>query len=165
MRSVAFKIFLTFAVALAAFALAAGFGASRIHASGKDLRLLSEGYLPLTRIAAQIDVKDWVTSRVLEAGALDAQARRAWLPLARAHFPAVVREKVAEGREVAARAQALAGERDLRFLGEVASRLEGIDRRWAAPSSTPWSRASARRPGWSRGSRRCASSRRGSRWR
>jgi len=131
MRSVAFKIFLTFAVALAAFALAAGFGASRIHASGKDLRLLSEGYLPLTRIAAQIDVKDWVTSRVLEAGALDAPARRAWLPLARAHFPSVVRDKVAEGRAVAARAQAFAGEGDQRLLGEVASRLEGIDRRWA----------------------------------
>jgi len=130
MRSVASKIFLTFAVALAAFLLAAGFGASRIHASGKDLRLLSEGYLPLTRIAAQIDVKDWVTSRVLEAGALDPQARRAWLPLARTHFPSVVREKVAEGRAVAARAQALAGEGDRRFLAEVSGRLEGIDRRW-----------------------------------
>ena len=68
-RSVASKIFVTFAIALAAFAGAAGFGATRLHALGQDLQVLSEGYLPLTRIAAQLDVKDWVTSRVLEAGA------------------------------------------------------------------------------------------------
>ncbi len=131
MRSVAFRIFLTFAAALAAFGAAAGLAATRLHALGLDLRLLSEGYLPLTRVAAQLDVKDWVTSRILEAGAMDPAARRAWLPLARAHFPAVVREKVAEGLSVTARARALAAEADRKFLDEVASRLGVIDRRWA----------------------------------
>ena len=131
MRSVASKIFLTFAIALAAFAGAAGFGATRLHALGQDLQVLSEGYLPLTRIAAQLDVKDWVTARILEAGALDPATRRAWLPLARAHFPAVVREKVAEGRSVAARAAAVAPEADRKFLHDVDGRLAGLDRRWA----------------------------------
>jgi two-component system, NtrC family, sensor kinase len=130
-RSVASKIFLTFAIALAAFAGAAGFGAARLHALGQDLQVISDGYLPLTRIAAQLDVKDWVTSRVLEAGAMDPAARRAWLPLARAHFPAVVREKVAEGRTVARRAGDAAPEADRKFLDEVAGRLAGLDRRWA----------------------------------
>jgi len=131
MRSVASKIFVTFAAALAAFAAAAGFGATRLHALGQELRLLSEGYLPLTRVAAQLDVKDWVTARVLEAGAMDPAARRAWLPLARAHFPAVVREKVAEGKSVVARALLVAPEGERRFLEEVSSRLAAIDRRWA----------------------------------
>jgi signal transduction histidine kinase len=131
MRSVSTKIFLTFAVALAAFGLVAGFGIARFHDLGRHLRLLSEGYLPLTRIAAQIDVKDWVTSRVLEVNALDPAARRAYLPLARAHFPAVVREKIAEGREVAARARKVADEADARFLALVEGRLDVLDARWA----------------------------------
>jgi two-component system NtrC family sensor kinase len=131
MRRVSTKIFLTFAVALAPFGMVAGFGISRLHDLGRDLRLLSEGYLPLTRIAAQIDVKDWVTSRVLEARALDPASRRAYLPVARAHFPALVREKIAEGREVARRALAFAGKRDARFLGDVAAKLDALDVKWA----------------------------------
>ncbi len=131
MRRVSTKIFLTFAVALAPFGMVAGFGISRLHDLGRDLRLLSEGYLPLTRIAAQIDVKDWVTSRVLEASALDPAARRAYLPVARAHFPALVREKIAEGREVARRALAFAGKGDARFLKDVSARLDALDAKWA----------------------------------
>jgi len=130
MRSVATKIFLTFAAALAAFAAAAGFSATRLHALSQELTLLSEGFLPLTRVAAQIDVKDWVTARALEAGAMDPAARRAWLPLARSHV-ALVRGKVAEGREAVTRALKVAPAGDQRFLDEVATRLATIDRRWA----------------------------------
>jgi signal transduction histidine kinase len=131
MRSVSTRIFLAFAAALVAFGGVAAFGVSRLHDLGRQLRLLSEGYFPLTRVVAQIDVKDWVTSRALEVKALDPAARRAWLPVARAHFPALVREKIAEGREVARRARPLADEADARFLAEVASRLDALDARWA----------------------------------
>lgn len=131
MRRVSTKIFLTFAVALVPFGLVAAFGIGRLHTLGRDLRLLSQGYLPLTRITAQIDVKDWVTARVLEASTLDPTARRAYLPVARALFPALVREKIAEGREVIRRSLALAGKEDARFLADVAARLDGLDTRWA----------------------------------
>ncbi|HTP52550.1 MAG TPA: ATP-binding protein [Anaeromyxobacteraceae bacterium] len=131
MRSVASKIALAFGIALAAFALVAGFGISRLHDLGRQLRLLSEGYLPLTRIAAQIDVKDWVAPRVLEARTLDPATRRAWIPLARALFPSLVREKIAEGRAVAGRAGPLASGADARFLAEVVSRLDALDVEWA----------------------------------
>ncbi len=131
MRSVASKIFLTFAVALAAFGLVAAFAVGRLHSLGRDLRLLSQGYLPLTRVVAQIDVKDWLTARVLEASALEPSARRAYRPVARAHFPALVREKIAEGREVSRRARTFAGPEDARFLGEVEARLAALDARWA----------------------------------
>ncbi len=131
MRSVSVRIFLAFAAALIAFGGVAAFGVSRLHDLGRQLRLLSQGYFPLTRVVAQIDVKDWATSRAMEVKALDPAARRAWLPVARAHFPAVVREKIAEGRELANRARALADEGDARFLAEVASRLDALDARWA----------------------------------
>jgi two-component system, NtrC family, sensor kinase len=131
MRRVATKIFLAFAVALAAFGAVAAFGVSRLHDLRRDLRLLSAGYLPLTRIAAQLDVKDWVASRALEARALDPAARRAYLPVARAHFPALVREKIEEGRRVAGEARAFARGDEARFLTDVLSRLDALARRWA----------------------------------
>jgi signal transduction histidine kinase len=131
MRTVASKIFLTFAVGLVAFGLVAAFAARRVHALGDDLRFISEGYLPLTRIAAQLEVKDWVGPRAVEAEAMDPAARRAWMKVARAHFPAVVREKIAEGRAVVGRMRALAQGPDGSFLSEVAARLDGLDAKWA----------------------------------
>ena len=101
MHRVATKIFLAFAVSLAAFGAVATLSVARLHELRRDLRLLSAGYLPLTRIAAQLEVKGWVASRALEAMDLDPAARQAYLPVARAHFPALVREKLEEGKRVA----------------------------------------------------------------
>ncbi len=131
MRRVATQIFLTFAAALAAFAIVAAFGISRLHGLGRELRLLSAGYLPLTRIAAQLEVKDWVTSRALEARALDVAARRAYLPVARAHFPALVREKIEEGKAVAREALTVANDDDARFLRDIEGRFEALGGRWS----------------------------------
>ena len=131
MRSVATKIFLAFGVSLLAFALVSAFGISRLHDLGRKLRLLSEGYLPLTRIAAQIDVKDWVATRVLEAGVVDPASRRALVPLARARFPSLVREKIAEGRAVAGRARGVASGDEAAFLAEVVGRLDSLDASWS----------------------------------
>jgi two-component system, NtrC family, sensor kinase len=130
MRRVATRIFLTFAVALAAFGIVAAFGIGRLHDLGRDLRLLSAGYLPLTRIAAQLEVKDWVASRALEAKDLTPAARRAYLPVARAHFPTVVKEKLEEGKAVVRNALAVAPGEDARFLREVDRRLDALSARW-----------------------------------
>ena len=130
MRRVATKIFLAFAVALAAFGAVAAFGVARLHDLRRDLRLLSAGYLPLTRIAAQIEVKDWVTSRALEARALGPAARQVYLPVARAHFPALVKEKIEEGRRVATEARAFARGDEARFLADVIARLDALAGRW-----------------------------------
>jgi len=132
MRRVATRIFLTFAVALAAFGAVAVFGVVRLHDARRDLRLLSSGYLPLTRIAAQLETKDWVAARALEARALDRAARQAYLPVARAHFPALVREKIEEAKHVIAGARQLAREDDARFLDDVSARLDALAGRWSA---------------------------------
>jgi signal transduction histidine kinase len=131
LRTVGSKIFLTFAVGIVAFGLVAAFAARRVHVLGRDLRFLSEGYLPLTRIAAQLEVKDWVAARAIEAEGMEPQARHAWMTIARAHFPAVVQEKIAEARAVVSRMRALATGPDDQFLSEVAARLDGLDARWA----------------------------------
>jgi two-component system NtrC family sensor kinase len=130
MRRVATRIFLAFAVSLAAFAAVAVFSVIRLQELRRDLRLLSAGYLPLTRIAAELEVKDWMATRALEARNLDRAAREAYLPVARAHFPALVREKVEEGKQVLARsARYLRGDDD-RFAGMTA-RFDALGARWA----------------------------------
>jgi two-component system, NtrC family, sensor kinase len=131
MRRVATRIFLTFAVALAAFGAVAVFSIVRLHDARRDLQLLSSGYLPLTRIAAQLETKDWVAARALEARALDRAARQAYLPVARAHFPALVREKIEEANRVVADARLLARDDDARFLDDVQGRLAALGTRWS----------------------------------
>ncbi len=130
MRRVATRIFLAFAVSLAAFAAVAVFSVVRLQELRNDLRLLSAGYLPLTRIAAELEVKDWVASRALEARSMDRAAREAYLPVARAHFPALVREKVEEGTRVLAAAAPYARGGDDRFAA-LSARLDGLAERWA----------------------------------
>ncbi|HSD21326.1 MAG TPA: ATP-binding protein [Anaeromyxobacter sp.] len=131
MRRVATRIFLTFAVALVAFGAVAVFSIVRLHDARRDLQLLSSGYLPLTRIAAQLETKDWVAARALEARALDRAARQAYLPVARAHFPALVREKIEEANRVVADARLLARDDDARFLDDVQGRLAALGTRWS----------------------------------
>ncbi len=130
LRSLATRIFLAFGVSLAAFALVSVLGIARVHDLGRKLRLLSDAYLPLTRIAAQIEVKEGIGPRLLDAGALDPAARRALVPLARARFPALVREKIAEGRAVAVRAAVSAPAEEAAFLREVEGRLDALDAGW-----------------------------------
>ncbi len=129
MRRVATKIFLAFAVSLAAFAAVAVFSAIRLHELRRDLRLLNAGYIPLTRIAAELEVKDWIATRALEARAMDPAAREAYLPLAQAHFPTLVKEKLEEGERVLAAAAPWVREDD-RSLADVAARLDRLASRW-----------------------------------
>src|SRR3990172_264298 len=140
-------MFITFAAALVAFGLVALFAVGRMHALGGDLRLVSEGFLPLTRIAAQVEVKDWATARALEVRDMAPAARRAFLPLLPSHLPPahqkpdqappvppppppVVHEKLDEARSVIARARGVASGRDAQFLSEIAARVDALDARW-----------------------------------
>jgi signal transduction histidine kinase len=129
MRRVATKIFLAFAVSLAAFAVVAVFSAIRLHELRRDLRLLNSGYIPLTRIAAELEVKEWIAIRALEARNMDPAAREAYLPLAQAHFPALVKEKLEEAKRVLAAAAPWVREDD-RALDDVADRLDRLSTRW-----------------------------------
>jgi two-component system NtrC family sensor kinase len=129
LRNLAARMFITFAAALVAFGLVALFAVGRMHALGSDLRLVSEGFLPLTRIAAQVEVRDWATARAIEVGDMTPAARRALLSVLRSHLP-VVHEKLDEARAVVARSQGAASGRDAQFLSEIAARVDALDARW-----------------------------------
>jgi two-component system, NtrC family, sensor kinase len=129
-RRVAAKIFLAFAVSLAAFGAVAAFSAARLHELRRELRLITAGYLPLTRIAAELEVRDWIAARALEARSMDRAARQVYLPVARARFP-LVKEKLEEGKRVLSEAAPFARGDEARFLADVRGRLDGLAARWA----------------------------------
>ena len=101
---------------------------------------------------------------------LDPAARRAYLPVARAHFPALVKEQIEEGKRIAreaARAGGRGGRPGAGGGGGAARRpgdpLGRLRRRGPRPARPPGARAARRRRRSRRGSRSSASSRRGSR--
>src|SRR5690606_10384073 len=53
--SIASRIFLVFAAVVTVFGAVSSFAVWRMHAVGADIRLVSEGYLPLTKVAAQLE--------------------------------------------------------------------------------------------------------------
>jgi signal transduction histidine kinase len=126
--SVATKIFFTYAAALVAFGAVSTLGVLRLDRLGRELKLLDEGYLPLSRIVAQLDVREWETAKVLSK---DPNAQRAFISVARAHYAGVVKLKVAEGHKVLERARAVGGEDGARFLDEATGRLDAIEASWA----------------------------------
>ena len=52
--SIATRIFLGFAAVLAVFGAVSTFAVWRMHAIGDEIRLVSEAYLPLTKVAAEL---------------------------------------------------------------------------------------------------------------
>lgn len=127
--SIATRIFLGFAAIVTVFGAVSSFSIWRMQAIGADIRLVSEGYLPLTKVAAQLETihknKQRDTDRLFEER--DAKAQRILLKLARLYFPRILREKVREGRDLVAEARRLAPGRELPFLDEIDARFHDLE--------------------------------------
>lgn len=123
--SIATRIFLGFAAVLCVFGAVSSFAVWRMHAIGEEIRLVSEGYLPLTKVAAQLETfhknKQRDTDRLLEEK--DPRTQRILIKLARLYFPRIVREKLGQGEELVAGTRRLAGRREQLFLDEVGKQL------------------------------------------
>ena len=127
--SIATRIFLVFAALVTVFGAVSSFAVSRMHAVGADIRLVSEGYLPLTKVAAQLDTfhknKQRDTDRLLEEK--DSRAQRILIKLARLYYPRIVREKLIQGHLLVTEARRLSGAAERPFLDEIEARLEELE--------------------------------------
>lgn len=123
--SIATRIFLVFTVVLTAFGAVSSFAVWRMHAIGQEIRLVSEGYLPLTKVAAQLETfhknKQRDTDRLLEEK--DPRTTRILIRLARLYFPKIVREKLGQGQLLIVEARRLGGESEQAFLDEIEASL------------------------------------------
>lgn len=123
--SIATRIFLVFTVVLTVFGAVSSFAVWRMHAIGQEIRLVSEGYLPLTKVAAQLETfhknKQRDTDRLLEEK--DPRTTRILIKLARLYFPKIVREKIGQGQLLVVEARRLGGESEQAFLDDIEGRF------------------------------------------
>ena len=123
--SIATRIFLGFAAVLCVFGAVSSFAVWRMHAIGEEIRVVSEGYLPLTKVAAQLETfhknKQRDTDRLLEEK--DPRTQRILIKLARLYFPRIVREKLGQGQLLVTETRMLSGPHEQRFLDELEQRF------------------------------------------
>lgn len=128
--SIATRIFLVFTVVLTVFGAVSSFAIWRMHAIGQEIRLVSEGYLPLTKVAAQLETfhknKQRDTDRLLEEK--DPRTTRILIRLARLYFPKIVREKLGQGQLLLVEARRLGGESERLFLDDIEERFVDLSR-------------------------------------
>lgn len=128
--ALATRIFIGYAVVILTFGGVSIYSVTELHAIGREIRLVSEGYLPLAKAAAQIETfqknRQRDTDRLLEER--EADTRRALIKLARIYFPSLVREKVSAAAAIARDARARAPVSETAFL-------EGLDSRFAELAS------------------------------
>lgn len=127
--SIATRIFLGFAAVVTVFGAVSAFSVWRMQAIGADIRLVSEGYLPLAKVTTQIETihknKQRDTDRLLEER--EPRAQRILIKLARLYFPRILRERLDEGKELVAEARLLAAEREQVFLQEIEAALLEVE--------------------------------------
>ncbi|HLV60955.1 MAG TPA: ATP-binding protein [Fredinandcohnia sp.] len=127
--SIATRIFLGFAAVVTVFGAVSAFSVWRLQAIGADIRLVSEGYLPLAKVTTQIETvhknKQRDTDRLLEER--EPRAQRILIKLARLYFPRILRERLDEGKELVAHARILAPEREHAFLQEIEAALLEVE--------------------------------------
>ncbi|HEY0840014.1 MAG TPA: ATP-binding protein [Vulgatibacter sp.] len=132
--SIATRIFLVFAAVVTVFGAVSSFAVWRMHAVGADIRLVSEGYLPLTKVAAQLETfhknKQRDTDRLLEEK--DPRAQRILIKLARLYYPRIVREKLTQGRLLVTETRRFGRASEIPFLDEIEGRLEDLIREYDA---------------------------------
>lgn len=128
--SIATRIFLGFAAVVTVFGAVSAFSVWRMQAIGADIRLVSEGYLPLAKVTTQLETihknKQRDTDRLLEER--DPRAQRILIKLARLYFPRIIRDRLDEGKELVAEARLLAaGEREQAFLQRIEAGLLEVE--------------------------------------
>ncbi|MBI2374855.1 MAG: PAS domain-containing protein [Deltaproteobacteria bacterium] len=126
--TLATKVFLAFTALLAAFALLGLFGVKQLGDVGEDLRRITEGHLPLARLAGQLETSQQNLFRDVRRGIeeKDPKSRELILRIAAAYFPEVIRSRLDEVQSVATRRKAR--ERDSTRLSFYEQVLGSVDR-------------------------------------
>ncbi len=128
--TLATRIFVGYAVVTLTFGAVSVYSVIQLRSIGREIRLVSEGYLPLTKAAAQIESlhknRERDTERLFDEKA--PEGRRLLIKLARVYFPQAIRERL-QG------AEAMARQSRERAPGAEVSFLEGLDARIAELTS------------------------------
>ena len=126
--TLATRIFLGYAVVILTFGAVSIYSVTELHAIGREIRLVSQGYLPLAKATAQIESfqknRQRDTDRLLEEKEQD--TRRALIKLARVYFPQLMRDKLGNAVAIARESRAQAPESERAFLEGLDARLSEL---------------------------------------
>lgn len=126
--SLATRIFLGYAVVLLTFGAVSIYSVVQMRAVGREIRLVSEGYLPLTKAAAQIETfhknRQRDTERLLDERQPETQ--RALIKLARVYFPQLMRDRLASARAMASASLERAPDSEDPFLHGLDDRIREL---------------------------------------
>ncbi len=119
------RIFLGYGVVLFTFSSVSIYSLVALHSIGREIRLVSSGYLPLAKAVAQIEsfhqnrLRD--SNRLLEEK--QPEIRRTLAKLARMYFPIIIRKKIASTADILKKHRNNAPVSERHFLDNIHSRL------------------------------------------
>ena len=128
--SLATRIFLGHAVVLVTFGLLILFSVSELHRNQQEIRLVSQGYLPLTQDAAALE--SFQRNQAQEAAQISAEAdpqtRAALARLAPLTYPPLLHARLSSLESTLSSLRATAPESERAFLDSVQPRVEHVAR-------------------------------------
>lgn len=132
--SLATKIFFGFALVVCTFGAVSAYSVITLHRVGEGIRVVSQAYLPLTTVAAQVETFHKNRTRDLQRllDERDLRTQRALIRAARLYYPQEMHKRIQAGRAItqAALPFAAAGEAD--FLADIDRRFADLLLRYAA---------------------------------
>ncbi len=133
--SVTTKIFLGLSVIVVTFGLVSIYALVQVHHIGRSLELTSRTYLPLTKLASQLETvqshRTRDNNRLLEER--EPRVRGVLISIARRHHPKLVQEQIALGKEIARSGGERASDpSDAEFLAEIGQRFENLEKDYQA---------------------------------
>ncbi len=144
-RTIRTRVLLAFLLSLVASATALGHNFLQLQAIGRNLAVLDRGYLPLARVAAELEAVARQLDREQERVTREPQRSMMGLRASSAFASGGIAESVAAGHKIIARMQAAddLDESDQRALLEAASILDAIDEERLAVDAgvVDWARA------------------------
>ena len=126
--SLATRIFLGYAVVILTFGVVSIYSVVQMHSIGQEIRLVSEGYLPLTKACAQIETfhknRQRDTDRLLDERQPETQ--RALIKLARVYFPQLMRDKLGLAKRMTKESLSRAASSEQAFLVDLDLRITDL---------------------------------------
>ncbi len=128
--TLATRIFLGYAVVILTFGAVSIYSVVQMHSIAAEIRVVTGGYLPLAKAAAQVESfhnnrhKD--TERLLDEK--EPGTQRVLIKLARVYFPQLMRDKLTAATALTGETLSRAPETDRAFLENVAARLAELSR-------------------------------------
>lgn len=130
--SLATKIFLGFALVVCTFGAVSAYSVVTLHRVGEGIRVVSQAYLPLTTVAAQVETFHKNRARDLQRllDEKDQRTQRALIKLARLYYPQEMHKRLQAGHIIVGSSIPFATSSEQQFLQDLDRRFNDLAQRY-----------------------------------